>query len=107
MRGEAGWHLVWSDEFDGPSLDLSSWTCEVGDGSPQNPGWGNAESARSERFQGKYYTSARRPACGEIDIMEMRGGNDGAVLGTIHWLDADGRQSLPSDSPGKAWTWTG
>ncbi len=158
LRAEAGWHLVWSDEFDGPSVDPSSWTGEVGDGSPQNPGWGNAEAefyttrpenvslaregslsvlritARSERYQGKYYTSARIktqgkrsfsfgrveariklprgrgmwpafwmmgdsfstagwPACGEIDIMEMRGGNDNAVQGTMHWQDATGRHA--------------
>ncbi len=151
----AGWHLVWGDELNGPDVDPANWTAEVGDGSPQNPGWGNAESeyytgrpenlsivkdgslgvlrirARLERFGGRYYTSARIktqgkrafrfgrveariklprgkglwpalwllgdsistagwPACGEIDIMEMRGGNDSAVLGTLHWRGQDG-----------------
>jgi len=154
-RGRVGWHLAWSDEFDGTSLDPSVWTAEAGDGSPQNPGWGNAEAesytdrpqnlsivqdgpdrvlritARSERYGARYYTSARIktegkramrfglvearirlpagrglwpafwmmgesissvgwPACGEIDILEMRGGDDGIVLGTMHWRGASG-----------------
>jgi len=154
-QGRAGWHLAWSDEFDGPTLDASTWTAELGDGSPQSPGWGNAEAesytdrpanlavvqdgparvlritARAERYGGRYYTSARIktqgkrsmafglvearirlpagrglwpafwmmgesissvgwPACGEIDILEMRGGDDGTVLGTMHWRDDSG-----------------
>jgi beta-glucanase (GH16 family) len=36
------WQLVWSDEFDGDSLDLSKWEYEIGRG-PQNDGWGNRE----------------------------------------------------------------
>ncbi|HET6487860.1 MAG TPA: glycoside hydrolase family 16 protein [Spirochaetia bacterium] len=175
-QGRAGWHLAWSDEFDGPALDTSAWTAELGDGSPQNPGWGNAEgesytdrpenlsivpdgssrvlriTARSERYGGRYYTSARIktqgkrsmafglvearirlpsgrglwpafwmmgesitsagwPACGEIDILEMRGGDDGTVLGTMHWRDASGGHAasipgvarLPSGAFGDAY----
>ncbi len=163
--GRAGWHLAWSDEFEGPELDASAWTAEIGDGSPQNPGWGNAESeyytarpenlsivndgparvlritARSERYGGRYYTSARIktqdkrsfrfglvearirlpqgrgmwpafwmmgqsisavgwPRCGEIDILEMRGGDDASVLGTMHWQDASGAHA--SSIPGVA-----
>jgi len=166
----SGWHLVWSDEFDGPELDSRSWTAEIGDGGPQNPGWGNAEAeyytgrpenlsivkdgdlsvlrirARVERFGGRYYTSARIktqgkksfqfgrveariklpagkglwpafwllgdsistvgwPACGEMDILEERGGNDSAVLGTIHWKGADGYHA--SSIPGVARLSTG
>ncbi len=150
-----GWHQVWADEFDGPILDPGNWTAEIGDGSPQNPGWGNAEAeyytgreenvsivrdgaqsvlkitARAEKYKGKYYTSARIktqgkqsflngrieariklpqgkglwpafwtlgesitsigwPACGEIDILEMRGGDDGAISGTIHYSSSTG-----------------
>lgn len=43
---ERAWELVWSDEFDGPAgsqPDFSVWTPEIGDGTPGNPGWGNAE----------------------------------------------------------------
>ncbi len=34
----AGKTLVWNDEFDGPALDASAWTQEIGNG---NNGWGN------------------------------------------------------------------
>ncbi len=40
-RAQGGWTLVWSDEFDGPSVaavDAKKWTHEVGGG-----GWGNQE----------------------------------------------------------------
>lgn len=37
-------HLVWSDEFDGSTLDDSNWTYELGDGCDKNLcGWGNNE----------------------------------------------------------------
>lgn len=68
--------LVWSDEFNGNSLDTSKWTCEIGNGSS---GWGNNElqyytdraenvsvydgalhiTARNESYNGYNYTSAR------------------------------------------------
>ena len=35
--------LVWSDEFDGTSLDLNNWSFELGDGCPNLCGWGNNE----------------------------------------------------------------
>lgn len=66
--------LVWSEEFNGPELDLSTWTYETGGG-----GWGNRESqyytnrkeniriedgkliiqARKEKYENNDYTSAR------------------------------------------------
>lgn len=69
-----GYGLIWSDEFDGTSLNLSNWVYEVGSG-----GWGNGElqyyqagsknvevgngklkiTARHESVQGANYTSAR------------------------------------------------
>jgi len=68
--------LIWSDEFNGNSLDGSKWTCEIGNGSS---GWGNNElqyytnrgenvsvhdgalhiTARRESYNGFNYTSAR------------------------------------------------
>lgn len=36
--------LIWSDEFSGNSLDSTSWTALLGDGSSYGiPGWGNNE----------------------------------------------------------------
>lgn len=69
-----GWLLVWSDEFDGPSIDRNNWTFDIGGG-----GWGNNElqyytdrpenarlengmlviEAREERFRHRNYSSAR------------------------------------------------
>lgn len=67
--------LVWSDEFDGPNINLNNWTYDVG-----GDGWGNNEyqwytdgsydnariengmlviEAREERVRSRNYTSAR------------------------------------------------
>jgi len=35
--------LVWSDEFDGTTLNLDNWSYELGDGCPNLCGWGNNE----------------------------------------------------------------
>jgi len=34
----ADWNIVWHDEFDGPELDRTNWTFDIG-----GNGWGNAE----------------------------------------------------------------
>ncbi len=136
--------LIWSDEFDGTSLDQSKWVFETGN----NGGWGNNESeyytnrtqncstgnglltitAAKESYSGYNYTSSRIktqgkfsvkygkieakiklpygqgiwpaywmlgdninqvswPSCGEIDIMEMIGGQgrEKTVYGSAHW----------------------
>jgi beta-glucanase (GH16 family) len=70
--------IVWADEFDAPSLDLSKWSYQVGDGCQEGIcGWGNNElqyyresnvtlsngqlhiTAKKERVQAKSYTSGR------------------------------------------------
>ena len=38
-----GYDLVWQDEFDGSSLDLSKWDYDIGTGCPNLCGWGNEE----------------------------------------------------------------
>jgi len=149
------WQLFWADEFDSASLDLNSWTHEVG-----GNGWGNNElqyytdrtdnsylqdgklviKAMQENYGGRSYTSARLktqnkrfwqygkvearmklpygqgiwpafwmlgqnissvgwPACGEIDIMEMIGGQgrENTVYGTAHW-DNNGQHAQYGDS---------
>ena len=35
--------LVWSDEFEQPTLDLNYWSYKTGDGCPELCGWGNNE----------------------------------------------------------------
>lgn len=72
----AGWKQSWADEFDGPAIDQSVWTHEIGNG---DNGWGNNEleyytdapensriengqlviEARDDAWNGKKYTSAR------------------------------------------------
>ncbi|MCF8228364.1 MAG: glycoside hydrolase family 16 protein [Bacteroidales bacterium] len=72
-----GYQLVWQDEFNSNSINLSNWGFEVGDGCPDLCGWGNNEleyyraenasvadsvltiEARAESFGGRDYTSAR------------------------------------------------
>jgi len=36
------WNIVWSDEFNGTSVDANKWAFETGNGG-SNPGWGNQE----------------------------------------------------------------
>ncbi|OLY91566.1 Calx-beta domain-containing protein [Cnuella takakiae] len=74
-----GYSLLWSDEFNGTSLDQAAWTAETGDGCPNLCSWGNNElqyysgspntiffqdgkmiiEAANEAFGGRNYTSAR------------------------------------------------
>ena len=72
--------LVWSDQFDGSSLNTNNWEAQIGDGCDQGPGlcgWGNSElqsyqaenatvsngvltiTAKQQRIKGTKYTSAR------------------------------------------------
>jgi len=72
------WALVWSDEFDGDTLNTDLWSYMIGDGTEYGiPGWGNEELqyyreenivvsdgmlhviAKKEPFGGKGYTSGR------------------------------------------------
>ncbi|MCK4773521.1 MAG: glycoside hydrolase family 16 protein [Candidatus Krumholzibacteria bacterium] len=39
----ATWSLVWSDEFNGNSLNTSDWSYDIGTGCPSLCGWGNNE----------------------------------------------------------------
>jgi len=78
MRGtvRAEWKLVWSDEFDGNSINTNNWQFDTGNG---NGGWGNRELeyytsrpenafvsdgmlhivARRESYEGFHFTSAK------------------------------------------------
>lgn len=77
--GKPTYALVWSDEFDGTSVDASKWTFETGGG-----GWGNNEkeyyqsqnatidngnlviTAKKETVDGMPYTSSRMNTLGKF-----------------------------------------
>jgi hypothetical protein len=79
--------LVWSDEFNGTSVDTSNWTFETGVGMN---GWGNQEleyyrtenatvsggmlliQAKKENYRGSSYTSARLKTGGKREFMYGR-----------------------------------
>ena len=78
-----GYKLVWSDEFEGSSIDNSKWTYDLG-----GNGWGNNElecytnradnayvadgmlhiKALKESYQGSQYTSARMKTKGLFEF---------------------------------------
>ena len=115
-----GWELVWSDEFDGGSLDSSKWNIQTGDGTAEGiPGWGNNElqsyradnvsvsggnliiTARQESADGRTYTSGRINTAGILDITY------GRVEASIHAPGGQGLWSafwmLPTDSQYGTW----
>jgi beta-glucanase (GH16 family) len=75
-QAHAGWQLLWSDDFDGSSINSTNWIFDSGNG---NGGWGNHELesyttrtqnvyvangalhivARKENYDGQQYTSAK------------------------------------------------
>lgn len=80
-------NLIWADEFDGNSLDLTNWSYQIGDGCDINLcGWGNNElqsyqqanavvangelsiTARNERRGNSNYTSTRIRSLGKVDF---------------------------------------
>jgi beta-glucanase (GH16 family) len=76
-----GQTLVWSEEFDGPDIDLSTWTYDVGGGGfgnqelqyhtarPENARIENGKlviEARREPYNGKQFTSARLKTHGRL-----------------------------------------
>lgn len=85
VEAAGGWNLVWSDEFDGTSLNTNTWNYEIGNG---NWGWGNGEKqyytnrtknvevsngtlkikALKESYGGQSYTSGRITTQGKQDF---------------------------------------
>ena len=92
-RTAEGYTLVWSDEFNGDSLDKSKWSCQIGTGTSEGlTDWGNQELEyytdrkenvrvengelvitaikEEERVGGKMFTSARiRTMTDEGDVL--------------------------------------
>lgn len=77
LPAAATYSLVWSDEFDGTSLNYSNWTTDIGNGCPDLCGWGNNElqyyraqnvtvadgyltlTSREEHYGGNSFTSGK------------------------------------------------
>ena len=120
VKAESSWKLVWSDEFDGDSLNTDVWTRETG-----GSGWGNNELqyytdrtdnsyvsdgtlkivAKRENYSNCRFTSARLKTAGKKSFkygkMEARikvnGGNQDGVWPAF-WMMGD---------DGTAWPWCG
>jgi beta-glucanase (GH16 family) len=116
------WNIVWSDEFNGTSINRNIWTFETGNGCPNLCGWGNNELeyytsrtnnayesggllhivAKQESINGFSFTSAR---------MKTEGLYNTPVYGRIEWrakLPAGvgmwpGLWMLGSDFPSVGW----
>lgn len=121
------WELVWSDEFDGNTLDAEKWGYDLGDGSDRGlERWGNNEqqwytdqntsvsdgtlkiTARAESVQDGFpYTSSRITTLGKLDFTYGRveaslKSTAGQGLWGAFWM-------LSSDSPygSDGWAATG
>ncbi|MFT5153859.1 MAG: beta-glucanase (GH16 family) [Planctomycetota bacterium] len=120
---QAQYQLVWEDNFNGSSLDLSKWAPQVGNGCPSLCGWGNNELqfyraenatvsggeltiiAKQQSFGGAQYTSARLRTKGLGDWkygrFEMRAKlPTGRGLWPAFWM-------LPTDSVYGTWAASG
>lgn len=118
--------LVWSDEFDGNSVDTSKWEFQTGDGCDINLcGWGNNElqsyqtdnatvangvltiTAKKQRVKSAQYTSARLRTANMPNSGEWTNGRfearikipEGAGLWPAFWM-------LPTD-PALGWPMSG
>jgi beta-glucanase (GH16 family) len=92
------WNLVWSDEFNGTSLDTSNWAYEIGTGSG---GWGNNElqyyTSRPENIQvtgGNLAITARKESYGGMNYTSARIKTQGLKSFTYGKMEA--RIKLPS-----------
>lgn len=116
----AEWTMVWSDEFDGESLNSENWNIETGDGSQYGlTGWGNNElewyqeenitvaggflniTAKEEASNNYNYTSGRMRSDNKVDIkygrIEARiKAPEGQGLWSAFWM-------LPTDSQYGGW----
>lgn len=126
-RAQTSWELVWSDEFNGTSLDLTKWSFQTGDGTQYGlpSGWGNNERqfytsrtqnlsvaggvlrivARAENFGGFPYTSARIRTAGKFEVLYGRIEAritipSGQGIWPAFWM-------LPTNSPYGGWAASG
>lgn len=96
------WELIWSDEFDGNSLDMNKWSYELG--SAYN-GWGNNEAQyyKEENVyvdDGKLVIEAKRESEGDCDYTSGRIRTiteDGEVLFSTKYGKIEARISMPME----------
>jgi beta-glucanase (GH16 family) len=95
------WNIVWSDEFNGDTIDTTRWAFETGNGG-SNPGWGNREleyyTGRTNNAyvsNGLLHIVARQESMGEFSFtsarMKTQGLYNTPVYGRIEW-----RAALPA-----------
>ena len=94
LPAQAAWTQVWSEEFNGDTLNTTKWSYAVGTGCPDLCGWGNNElqyyrsenvavsdghliiTARDESYGGASFTSGRIHTRGKYSVrygrIEMR-----------------------------------
>lgn len=118
MPASAAYELVWSDEFNGSSLNTNNWNFEIGTG---NWGWGNGESqyytsrtenvrtedgnlvitAKKENYGGCNYTSARITSANKVTArygkMEARIKLPEGMMGVwpAYWMLGTGASGWP------------
>ncbi len=93
---DAGYTLVWSDEFDGDSLDLTKWDYQIGNGktASNNSGWGNNEA--------EYYTNSENNVSvsdGYLTITALKETVTDPAEGTFYYTS--GRLRTTSDVNGQ------
>ncbi len=91
------WNIVWSDEFNGASVDANKWTFETGNGG-SNPGWGNQEleyyTGRTNNayvHDGLLHIIARQESMGGFSFTSARMKTQGLyapTYGRIEWRAA-------------------
>lgn len=72
-----GYNLVWADEFSGDTLNLADWTYEIGNGCPNNCGWGNNEleyyrEDNTSLVDGHLVITAKQQTFGDHDYTSSR-----------------------------------
>jgi beta-glucanase (GH16 family) len=80
-KGYGDYQLVWSDEFEGSSLNTLDWSYDIGNGCPSLCGWGNNEL--------QYYRSQNVSVSGGNLVIEIREDDAGYdyTSGKIHTRD--------------------
>lgn len=126
-HAQTPWQLVWSEEFNGTSLNSEIWEPQIGTGTAYGlpSGWGNNErqyytnrpenltvsngvlriTARAENYMGSQYTSARIRTAGRFEFVYGRIEAliripSGQGIWPAFWL-------LPTNSPYGGWAASG